>query len=63
MRDKAPERLCVYPSLPDGQPASLDLGEITYLLSAYEARRLTEDGMLRGAKLASLVGSYGCHRC
>jgi hypothetical protein len=52
-----------FPPLPDGLPASLDLGEITYLLSAREARRLKEDGMLRGAKLASASGNYVCHRC
>ncbi len=52
-----------FPPLPDGLPASLDLGEITYLLSARETRRLKEDGMLRGAKLASASGNYVCHRC
>jgi hypothetical protein len=52
-----------FPPLTDGLPASLDLGELTYLLSAREARRLKEDGMLRGAKLASASGSYVCHRC
>jgi hypothetical protein len=62
MRDTVPARMCVFPPLPVGQPAALDLGEITYLLSAHEARRLKEDGMLRGAKLASLSGNYVCHR-
>jgi hypothetical protein len=60
---RQPSYTFAFPLLLDGLPASLDLGEITYLLSAREARRLKEDGMLRGAKLASATGNYVCHRC
>ncbi|GCE13638.1 J domain-containing protein [Tengunoibacter tsumagoiensis] len=59
----APERPYAFPPLPDHQPAQLDLGSLTYLLSAHEARRLKEDGMLRGAKVPSATDLYYCHRC
>ena len=53
----------VFPLFNDGMPAQIDLGEITYLLSPSEIRRLKEQGMLRGAKMASMAGTYYCHRC
>jgi hypothetical protein len=53
----------VFPLFNDGAPAQIDLGEITYLLSPSEIRRLKEQGMLRGAKMASIAGTYYCHRC
>jgi len=53
----------VVPILNDGVPAQIDLGEITYLLSPSEVRRLKERGMLRGAKTPSMGGTYYCHRC
>src|SRR5215467_9315377 len=53
----------VFPVLNDGAPAQIDLGEITYLLSPSEVRRLIEQGMLRGAKTPSRTGTYFCHRC
>lgn len=56
-------RFYAFPPLNDGLPAQIDLGEITYLLSASEARRLKEDGMLRGKKIPSASGTYYCHRC
>jgi hypothetical protein len=56
-------RTFVYPVLSDGMPAQIDVGEITYLLSAREVRRLKEEGMLRGAKMPSMGGTYYCHRC
>jgi hypothetical protein len=52
-----------FPVFSDDGPAQLDLGEITYLLSAHEVRRLKEDGMLRGAKTPSVAEAYYCHRC
>jgi hypothetical protein len=57
------QRAFVFPILNDGVPAQIDLGEITYLLSPSEIRRLKEQGMLRGAKMASMAGTYYCHRC
>jgi hypothetical protein len=56
-------RAFVFPILNDGVPAQIDLGKITYLLSPSEIRRLKEQGMLRGAKMASMAGTYYCHRC
>ncbi|MBV9231185.1 MAG: DnaJ domain-containing protein [Chloroflexi bacterium] len=53
----------VFPILNDGTPAQIDLGEITYLLSSREVRQLKEQGLLRGAKTASMTGTYYCHRC
>lgn len=58
-----PLRVFVFPILNDGVPAQIDLGEITYLFSPSEIRRLKEQGMLRGAKMASMAGTYYCHRC
>ncbi len=56
------QRAYAFPVFSDGMPAQINLGEITYLLSPIEARRLKEEGMLRGAK-ASVSGEYYCHRC
>ncbi len=53
----------VFPVLNDDAPAQIDLSEITYLLSAREVRRLKEEGMLRGAMVPSMGGTYYCHRC
>jgi DNA-directed RNA polymerase subunit RPC12/RpoP len=53
----------VFPHFSEGSPAQIDIGEITYLLSAHEVRRLIEQGMLRGAKTPSKTGIYYCHRC
>jgi hypothetical protein len=53
----------VFPVLSDSQPAQIDMGEITYLLSATEVRRLKERGMLRGAKTPTRGGTFYCHRC
>jgi hypothetical protein len=53
----------VFPALNDNMPAQIDLGEITYLLSSIEVRRLKEQGMLRGSKVPSTSGTYYCHRC
>lgn len=53
----------VFPALNDGLPAQIDLGEITYLLSASEVRRLKESGMLRGSKVPPTPGACYCHRC
>ena len=57
------QRSAAFPVLNEGAPAQIDLGELTYLLSPREARRLKEQGMLRGAKVPSRAGSYYCHRC
>src|SRR5260370_5973401 len=57
------QRYYAFPVLNEGAPAQIDLGEITYLLSPMEVRRLKEQGMLRGAKAPSLAGTYYCHRC
>jgi DnaJ domain len=57
------QRAFAFPILNDGAPTQIDLGEITYLLSPSEGRRLKERGMLRGAKMASIAGTYYCHRC
>src|SRR5437764_1513729 len=57
------QRSYAFPGLNDGAPAQIDLGEITYLLSSSEVRRLKEQGMLRGAKAPSIAGIYYCHRC
>lgn len=56
-------RYYAFPALDNGAPAQIDLGEITYLLSPSEVRRLKEQGMLRGAKAPSMAGTYYCHRC
>src|SRR5205823_6969307 len=42
------QRSYAFPPLNDSAPAQIDLGEITYLLSPREVRRLKEQGMLRG---------------
>ncbi len=52
-----------FPVLNDAAPAQIDLGEITYLLSSREVRRLKEQGMLRSEKVLFVAGSYYCHRC
>lgn len=57
------QRSYAFPTLSDGTPAQIDLGEITYLLSLSEVHRLKEQGMLRGAKAPSRAGTYYCHRC
>ncbi|HET8853088.1 MAG TPA: DnaJ domain-containing protein [Ktedonobacteraceae bacterium] len=57
------QRSYAFPTLSDDAPAQIDLGELTYLLSAREVRRLKERGMLRGAKAPSMTGAYYCHRC
>jgi DnaJ-class molecular chaperone len=57
------QQFYVFPALADDAPAQIDLGEVTYLLSAREVRRLKEEGMLRGAKAPSMTGAYYCHRC
>ncbi len=57
------QRHYAFPVFSDDQPAQIDLGEITYLLSSREVRRLQEEGMLRGVKAPSLPGTYYCHRC
>lgn len=57
------QRSSAFPVLNEGAPAQIDLGEITYLLSPSEVRRLKEQGMLRGAKAPSRAGTYYCHRC
>jgi curved DNA-binding protein CbpA len=57
------QRSYAFPVLPDNAPASIDLGQLTYLLSEREVRRLKEQGMLRGAKAPSRAGTYYCHRC
>ena len=53
----------MFPTLSDGQPAQIDVGDLTYLLSPSEVRRLKELGMLRGSKIPSTAGTYYCHRC
>jgi hypothetical protein len=57
------EHVFAFPALNDDMPAQIDLGEITYLLSPSEVRRLKELGMLRGSKAPSMAGTYYCHRC
>jgi hypothetical protein len=57
------QRSYAFSPLNDSAPAQIDLGEITYLLSPVEVRRLKEQGMLRGAKAPSMAGIYYCHRC
>ena len=44
------QRHYAFPPFNDGQPAQVDLGEITYLFSASEVRKLKEQGMLRGLR-------------
>jgi curved DNA-binding protein CbpA len=57
------QRVFAFPALNDDAPAQIDLGDLTYLLSAREVRRLKEDGMLRGAKTPSAGEICYCHRC
>ena len=57
------QRSYAFPVLNEDAPAQIDLGEITYLLSPREVRRLIEEGMLRGAKAPSMAEAYYCHRC
>ena len=57
------KRYYAFPVFNNGTPAQIDLGEITYLLSASEVNRLKEQGMLRGAKAPSIAETYYCHRC
>ncbi len=57
------QRCYALPVLNEDAPAQIDLGELTYLLSPREVRRLKEQGMLRGAKDPSRAGTYYCHRC
>ncbi|HLI06900.1 MAG TPA: DnaJ domain-containing protein [Ktedonobacteraceae bacterium] len=61
--DHVQQKTYGYPVLNDDMPAQIDLGEVTYLLSAREVRRLKEDGMLRGAMIPTMTGTYYCHRC
>jgi curved DNA-binding protein CbpA len=56
-------RSFAFPVFNDGAPAQIDLGQLTYLLSPFEVRRLVADGMLRGAKAPSAAGMCYCHRC
>jgi curved DNA-binding protein CbpA len=60
-RDRRPPY--VFPAFNDGAPAQIDLGELTYLLSPVEVRRLKEQGMMRGAKSPSQAATCYCHRC
>ncbi len=53
----------VFPPLADDAPAQVNVGEITYLLSASEVRRLKELGMLRGNMVPARSTTYYCHRC
>jgi DnaJ domain len=57
------QRSYAFPVLNEGAPAQIDLGELTYLLSPREVRRLKEQGLLRGAKAPSGAGTSYCHRC
>jgi DnaJ domain len=57
------QRSYAFPVLHEGAPAQIDLGELTYLLSPREVRRLKEQGLLRGAKAPSGAGTSYCHRC
>src|SRR5213080_1034349 len=57
------QRSYSFPVRNEGAPAQIDLGELTYLLSPREVRRIKEQGMLRGAKAPSRAGTYYCHRC
>jgi hypothetical protein len=57
------QRHFAFPPLNENAPAQIDLGEITYLLSPREVRRLKEDGMLRSAHAPTRAGTYYCHRC
>ena len=57
------QRSYAFPVLNDDAPAQIDLGELTYLLTPREVRRLKEQGMLRGAKAPSMAGTCYCHRC
>src|SRR5438128_4405657 len=50
------QRFYAFPTLNESVPAQIDLGEITYLLSPGEARRLKVQGKLRGAKAPSMPG-------
>jgi hypothetical protein len=59
----AHQRSYAFRVLNEGTPVQIDLGEITYLLSSREARRLKEQGMLRDAKAPSMAETYYCHRC
>src|SRR5579875_2146871 len=58
-----PQRAFAFPALNEAAPAQIDLGDLTYLLSPREVRRLKEDGMLRGAKTPSSGEICYCHRC
>ncbi|GCE24185.1 J domain-containing protein [Dictyobacter kobayashii] len=60
---RKPSRAFAFPPLDDRSPAQIDLGDITYLLSAHEVRKLKDLGMLRGARLPSTGDNYYCHRC
>src|SRR5260370_14805090 len=52
------QRSYAFPTLNEGVPAQIDLGEITYLLSPGEVRRLKMQGSLRCAKAPSMADSY-----
>src|SRR5258706_13873029 len=49
------QRSYALPPLNEGAPAQIDLGEITYLLSPGEVRRLKVQGSLRAAKAPSMA--------
>jgi curved DNA-binding protein CbpA len=68
------QRRYAFPDLADEIPARVDLGDITYDLSPVEARRLREQGMLRGPGIEAQGNGeippaahnnypHYCHRC
>ena len=65
------QRRYAFPELRDDLSAQVDLGDISYRLSAEEARTLRQEGMLRGAtsegdgelELPVPQPGFYCHRC
>lgn len=57
------QRHYAFPSLLDGEPAHIALGDISYNLPTNEARTLKEQGLLRGVQEMAAPGQCFCHRC
>lgn len=57
------QRAYAFPDIRAEQPASIDLGEMVYQLSASDALMLRRQGLLRAVAQRGKDGRYYCHRC
>ena len=57
------QRHYAFPLFNDGEQVHIALGDISYDVSAEEARTLKEQGLLRGVLAMSAPGLCYCHRC